>query len=77
MQGCWALLCGASGVAWRARKPLLLALGVGAVLGLGCYLAGPVVSSAVSGFAGFVAALVASAVNSIRRAFLCFALPDA
>ena len=75
--GFWAWLCGAAGVAWRARKPLLLALGVGSVLGLGCYLAGPVVSSAVSGCAGFVAALVASAVNSMRRAFLCFALPDA
>jgi hypothetical protein len=76
-RGLGALLGGAAGVAWRARQPLLLALGVGAALGLGCYLAGPVVSSAVSGFAGFVASLVASAVNSLRRALRCFALQDA
>jgi len=76
-RGLWAFLGGAAGAAWRARQPLLIALGVGSVLGLGCYLAGPVVSSAVSGFAGFVASLVASAVNSLRRALLCLALPDA
>jgi hypothetical protein len=50
---------------------------VGSTLGLGCYLAGPVVSSTVSGFAGFVGSLVASAVNSLRRALLCFDLQDA
>jgi len=68
-QGLGAFLGGAAGVAWQARKPLLIALGVGSALGLGCYLAGPVVSSAVSGFAGFVGSLVASAVNSLRKAF--------
>jgi len=72
-----AFLGSAAGVAWQARKPLLIALGVGSALGLGCYLAGPVVSSAVSGFAGFVGALVASTVNSLRRALLCFDLQDA
>jgi len=41
-----AFLGSAAGVAWQARQPLLVALGVGSVLGLGCYLAGPVVSSA-------------------------------
>jgi len=65
-----AFLGSAAGVAWQARQPLLLALGVGSALGLGCYLAGPVVSSAVSGLAGFVSSLVASAVNSLRRALL-------
>jgi hypothetical protein len=76
-RGFWALLCGAAGVAWQARQPLLIALCVGTALGLGCYLAGPVVSSAVSGFAGFVSSLVASAVNSLRHALLCFDLQDA
>jgi hypothetical protein len=56
------------------RKPLLIALGVGAVLALGCYLAGPVVSSAVSGLAGFVGSLAASAVNSLRLALLALDL---
>ncbi len=72
-----AFLGSAAGVAWQARQPLLLALGVGAALGLGCYLAGPVVSSAVSGFAGFVGALVASAVNSLRQALLGISFQDA
>jgi len=69
-RGLWAFLGSAAGVAWRARQPLLIALGVGSALGLGCYLAGPVVSSAVSGLAGFVGSLVASAINSLRRALL-------
>jgi len=76
-QGFWALLRGAAGVAYQLRKPLLIALGVGVVLGLGCYLAGPVVSSAVSGFAGFVGSLAASAVNSLRRALPGRDFPDA
>jgi hypothetical protein len=73
-RGFWALLRGAAGVAWQARQPLLIAVGVGSALGLACYVAGPVVSSAVSGFAGFVASLVGSAVNSLRRALLAFDL---
>jgi len=76
-RGLWAFLGGAAGVAWQTRKPLLIALGVGSVLGLGCYLAGPAVSSAVSGCAGFVASLVASAVNSLRRALLGMDFQDA
>jgi len=76
-RGLWAFLGGAAGVAWQVRKPLLIALGVGAVLGLGCYLAGPVVSSTVSGFAGFVGSLVASAVNALRHALLAFDLQNA
>jgi hypothetical protein len=76
-RGLWAFLGSAAGAGWQARKPLLLALGVGAVLGLGCYLAGPVVSSMFSGFAGFVGSLVASAVNSLRHALLGFDFQDA
>jgi len=67
-RGFWALLCGAAGLAWQLRKPLLIALGVGVVLGLSCYLAGPAVSATVSGITGFIGSLVASAANSLRRA---------
>jgi len=76
-RGLWAFLGSAAGVAWQARKPLLIALGVGSVLGLGCYLAGPLVSSAVSGCAGFVGSLVASAVNAMRHALLGLDFQDA
>jgi hypothetical protein len=54
-------------LARRYRKPLLTALAVGAAVGLGCYLAGPAVSSAVSGIAGFIGSLVASTLNRLRR----------
>jgi hypothetical protein len=54
-------------LARRHRKPLLAALAVGTAVGLGCYLAGPAVSSAVSGLAGFVGALVAGALGRLRR----------
>ena len=51
-------------VLWAYRKPLVIALGVGLVIGLGCYLAGPLVASLVSGAMGFLGALV---VNLLRR----------
>jgi len=63
--GNWLTLVGR--FAWQLRKPLLIAFGIGSVVGLGCYFAGPVVSSAVSGIAGFVGSLAASAVNGLRR----------
>jgi hypothetical protein len=49
------------------RRPLLIATGVGVLLGLGCYLSGPVVASSVSGAAGFTGSLVASGLNALRR----------
>jgi hypothetical protein len=54
-------------LARRYRKPLLVALAVGATVGLGCYLAGPAVSSVVSGLAGFVGSLVAGSRDRLRR----------
>jgi hypothetical protein len=48
-------------------RPLLVALAVGTALGLGCYLAGPAVSSAVSGLAGFAGTLLASGLTRLRR----------
>lgn len=57
-------------LAAHLRRPLLTALGVGVTVGLGCYLSGLVVASTVSGSAGFVGSLAASALNTIRRALL-------
>jgi hypothetical protein len=54
-------------LARRYRKPLLAALAVGTAVGLGCYLAGPTVSSVVSGVAGFVGSLAAGALTRLRR----------
>jgi hypothetical protein len=54
-------------LARRYRKPLLAALAVGTAVGLGCYLAGPAVSSAVSGLAGFVGSLMAGTRSRLRR----------
>jgi hypothetical protein len=55
-----------AGAALRLRRPLGLAVGVGAAVGLGCYLAGPTVAAAVSGAAGFVASLAASDLRAVQ-----------
>jgi hypothetical protein len=67
-QGMRTYLSGLVGVAWQIRQPLLIALGVGSVLGLGCSVAGPVVAVTMSGLAGAAGALVVSAANALRRA---------
>jgi hypothetical protein len=54
-------------VLWQCRRPLLLALAVGLVLGVGCYLAGPFVAATVSGLAGFAGSLTVSAVAQLRQ----------
>jgi hypothetical protein len=54
-------------VLWQCRRPLLLALAVGLVLAVGCYLAGPFVAATVSGLAGFAASLTVSAVAQLRQ----------
>jgi hypothetical protein len=41
----------------QVRRSLVVALGVGVLVAVGCFLAGPMVASAVSGFAGFVGSL--------------------
>jgi hypothetical protein len=67
VQGVCAFLRASKGVARQLCKPVLVALGVGITVGLGCYLAGPVIASAVSGLAGFAGSLLASALNALRR----------
>src|SRR5262249_5379511 len=55
-------------LARRLRRPLVIAAGVGLLVGVGCDYAGPVVSSAVSGAAGFAASLAAAGLRAVRRA---------
>jgi hypothetical protein len=46
---------------WRLRGPVLLALSVGGVVAWGCYVAGPLIASAVGGLAGAAETLTARA----------------
>jgi hypothetical protein len=50
---------GLSGVRFvrQVRRSLAVAMGIGVQVGIGCFVAGPVVASAVSGVAGFVGSL--------------------
>jgi hypothetical protein len=57
----------AAGLLRRFRTPLLVATASGLMIGLGCYLAGPAVASAVSGLAGFTASLAAGTLARLRR----------
>ncbi len=53
---CWGAV-DASRFFRQVRRLLAVALGIGVVVGVGCFVAGPIVASAVSGFAGFVGSL--------------------
>jgi hypothetical protein len=46
---------------WQLRGPVLLALSVGGVVAWGCYVAGPLIASAVGGLAGAAETLTAQA----------------
>jgi hypothetical protein len=48
-------------LAWRLRGPVLMAVGVGGAVAWGCYVAGPVIASAVGGLAGAAETLSARA----------------
>jgi hypothetical protein len=63
----WSGVVVAAVLAYRCRRALVIAVIVGTLIGVGCYLAGPAIASFVSGLAGFVGSLVASALNHIRR----------
>src|SRR5262245_24961079 len=77
VRGFWVRALLALHLARRLRRPLVVAAGVGLLVGLGCYCAGPVVASACSGAAGFAASLAASAWAAVRRALACEALRHA
>jgi hypothetical protein len=52
-------------LARRLGRPALAALGVGAAVAVGCYLAGPAVASVVSGLTSLLLTLVAAALRSL------------
>jgi hypothetical protein len=60
-----AVLNVASAVIGQMRKPLLVAVGVGVAVGLGSYLAGPLVAATISGLAGFAGSLIAGLVRAV------------
>jgi hypothetical protein len=74
-----AVVCGALPallmVLAKYRKPLLVALAVGLVVGLGAYCAGPFVASFVSGLLAFVGALVVNLVRRLRTVMEAVRLP--
>jgi hypothetical protein len=59
----------------KYRKPLLVALAVGLVVGMGAYCAGPFVASFVSGLLAFVGALVVNLVRRVRQVMEAVRLP--
>jgi hypothetical protein len=63
----WSTVVVGAVLAYRYRRALVIALVLGTLIGLGCYLAGPAVASFVCGLAGFIGSLVASALSHIRR----------
>jgi hypothetical protein len=74
-KGLWMRTLLALTLARRMRKALLVAMAAGITVGLGCYLSGPVVSSLVSGVAGFVGSLATGTTNRLRRV-LAFLVPS-
>jgi hypothetical protein len=53
-------------LAKRFRKELLVAIGVGLVVGVTCYVGGRELAAVVSGLAGFAGSLTASVLNRLR-----------
>jgi hypothetical protein len=60
---------------WKYRKPLLVAVTVGLVVGMGAYCAGPFVASFVSGLLAFVGALIVNLVRRLRQVMEAVRLP--
>ncbi len=55
------------GLARQFRKPVLVSLGVGTAVGLGCFFAGPLVASVFSGLVGFAGSLTAGVLGGLRK----------
>jgi hypothetical protein len=62
-------------VLWAYRRPVLLAVAVGLVIGLGSYWAGPFIASFVSGLLAFVGALVVSLLRRLRAVMEAVRVP--
>ena len=65
LQGGWLRARALGQLARRQARAALLALGVGATVGTGCYLAGPAIASVVSGLAGLTLTWVALALRPV------------
>jgi hypothetical protein len=63
----WTLAVALTALARRFRKQLLVALGVGVLVGVVFYLGGREVASVGCGLAGFAVSLATGAVNRLRR----------
>jgi hypothetical protein len=56
---------GPCGRAAAMRKPALVSVAIGGMVGLGCYLAGPVLAATISGFSSAVLAWVGWALRHV------------
>jgi hypothetical protein len=63
----WMLAIALAALAKRFRKQLLVALGVGVLVGVVFYLGGREIASVGCGLAGFAGSLATGAVNRLRR----------
>jgi hypothetical protein len=63
----WMLMAALAALAKRFRTQLLVALGIGVLVGVVCYFAGREVASLGCGLAGFVGSLASGAVSRLRR----------
>jgi hypothetical protein len=52
----------------RLWRPLLIAVGIGGVVGVGAYLLGPWVATLTCGLAGFTTSLAVQAMQVLRQA---------
>jgi hypothetical protein len=63
----WMLMTALAALAKRFRKQLIVAVGVGVLVGVICYFAGREIASIGCGLAGFLGSLVTGATNRLRR----------
>ena len=63
----WMLMTTLASLARRFRTQLLVALAVGVLVGVVCYVAGREVASVVCGLAAFIGSLAAEVVSRLRR----------
>jgi hypothetical protein len=69
----WKCLRSGGRFVGRLWRPLLIAVGIGAVVGMGAYLLGPWLSTAAGGLAGFTTSLAVQARVALRQALGCVA----
>jgi hypothetical protein len=68
----WSGVCAGSRFVHRLRKPLVIALGVGGVVGVGAYFWGPWLCTAFGGLAGFTTSLAVQAGTRLRQSLRSF-----